>query len=91
MAPTLRPSTDSPGDYHVMHGEWQIGQIDKRPSLIGPEPRWLWALNGIPVGMPRGMRLAGATVTLEEAQAGLKQSWEEWMAWANLAPTGTDR
>jgi hypothetical protein len=92
MAPTLRPTTDSQGDYHVLHGEWQIGQIDRRLSLTGTGSRWFWALNGIPVGMPKAMRLAGVTDTLEEAQAALKESWDEWLAWANLAPpTGGDR
>jgi hypothetical protein len=90
MAPTLRPATESHGDYGVIHGQWQIGQIDRRPSLTGPEDRWLWALNGIPVGIPKGMRLAGVSETLEEAQAALQVSWEEWMAWANLAPSTRD-
>jgi hypothetical protein len=93
MAPTLRPANNgSQGDYHVMQGEWQIGQIDKRPSLIGPGDRWLWALNGIPAGIPKEMGIAGIAETLEEAQAALKKTWEEWMAWANLAPrTGDNR
>jgi hypothetical protein len=92
MAPTLRPANDSPGDYHLMHGQWQIGQIDRRPSLTGPGYRWIWALNGIPVGIPKGMRLAGVAGTLEEAQVAFRESWEEWLAWANLAsPVGDDR
>jgi hypothetical protein len=92
MAPTLRPTNNSQGDHHVMHGEWQIGQIDRRPSLLGSGDRWLWALNGIPAGIPKGIRLAGVTGTLKEAQAELMESWKEWMAWANLAPlTGEDR
>jgi hypothetical protein len=37
--------------------------------------------------MPEAMRLAGVTDTLEEAQAALKASWDEWLAWANLAPS----
>jgi hypothetical protein len=91
MAPVLRTAIDTQGDYHVMHGEWQIGQIDKRRSLTGPGDRWFWALNGIPVGIPRGMGLAGVAATLEEAQAALQKAWEDWMAWANLAPrTGDD-
>ena len=85
MAPVLRPAGDSQGDYHVVHGEWQIGQIDQRPSLIGTGSRWLWALNGIPLGIPKALRLAGVTDTLEEAQVALKESWDEWLAWAHLA------
>jgi hypothetical protein len=77
MAPTLRPTNNVQGDHHVMHGEWQIGQIDRRPSLTGPGDRWFWALNGIPVGIPKGIRPAGVTGTLNEAQAELVESWKE--------------
>jgi hypothetical protein len=89
MAPILRPANNSQGDYLVMHGQWQIGQIDRRPSLTGPGDRWFWALNGIPVGMPKEMRLAGVSGTLEEAEAALKESWQEWITWASLV-TPTD-
>jgi hypothetical protein len=84
MPLVLRPNADSPSDHVVMHGEWQVGQIDKRPSFTGAEPRWLWALNGVPGG-PKGIRLAGVTGTLDEAEAELKKSWEEWLAWAGLS------
>ncbi len=84
MALMLRPNADSPGGHEVMHGEWQVGQIDKRPSYTGTEPRWLWALNGVPRG-PEGLRLAGVTATLDEAEAELKKSWDEWLAWADLS------
>lgn len=84
MALMLRPDTDSPGDHKVMHGEWQVGQIDKRPSYTGSEPRWLWALNGVPGG-PQGMRLAGVMPTLDEAEAELKKSWDQWLEWAGLS------
>jgi hypothetical protein len=84
MALVLQPDADSPGDHKVMHGEWQIGQVDKRPSFTGTEARWLWALNGVPGG-PKGIRLAGVTATLDEAEAELKKSWDEWLAWAGLS------
>jgi hypothetical protein len=54
MALTLRPIADSPEDQHVMHGEWRVGQIEKRPPLIGLAPRWTWSLNGVPWGTPEG-------------------------------------
>ena len=83
---TLVLSVDavSPDSQKVMHGEWQVGQIDKRPSFTGTEPRWLWALNGVPGG-PKGIRLAGVTTTLDDAEAELRKSWEEWLAWASLS------
>jgi hypothetical protein len=67
-------------------GNGKIGQIDRRPSFTSTGSRWLWALNRIPVGMPEAMRLVGVTDTLEQAQAALKESWDEWLAWAHLAP-----
>ena len=65
-----------------MHGEWQIGQIN--PALSGGT-RWLWALNGVPGGTPTSIRLAGVAATLDEAEAALTQSWEQWLAWAGLS------
>jgi hypothetical protein len=41
------PDPLSPNNHQVMHGEWQIGQIN--PALSGGT-RWLWALNGVPGG-----------------------------------------
>jgi hypothetical protein len=68
-----------------MHGQWQVGQIEKRPALTGSETRWIWALNGVPAAGPEGIRLAGATGSLGEAEAALKESWEQWLAWADLS------
>jgi hypothetical protein len=83
---TMRPhALLSRGSHEVMHGEWQVGQIEKRSSLYGPEERWIWALNGVPAAGPEGMRRAGNTATLDEAEAALKESWELWLAWANLS------
>jgi hypothetical protein len=84
MALVLQPMAHSPSDLKVMHGEWQVGQIDKRPPLTGTEPRWFWALNGVPGG-PGGIRLAGVTGTIDEAEAELKKSWEQWLGWASLS------
>jgi hypothetical protein len=66
-----------------MHGEWQVGQIDKRPSFINKDSRWIWALNGVPSG-PKGLRLAGVAESMEAAETELKKSWEEWLNWAGL-------
>ena len=66
MALVLRPDASSPNDQLAMHGEWQIGRIDKRPSFSGPEPRYIWALNGVPGG-PKSLRLSGVAATLDEA------------------------
>jgi len=85
MALVLRPDAKLPGDHQVMHGEWQVGQIAKRPPLTGTEPRWLWALNGVPAAGPEGIRLAGVAGTLDEAEAELKMSWEQWLAWTSLS------
>jgi hypothetical protein len=84
MALMLRPDDSSPGDQLAMHGDWQVGRIDKRQSYAGPEARYIWALNGVPGG-PKGLRLSGVTATVDEAEAGLKTSWEEWLAWAQLS------
>jgi hypothetical protein len=35
-AATQRPLT---GNHEAMHGEWRIGQIEKRPSPCGPQDR----------------------------------------------------
>jgi hypothetical protein len=70
MALKFRPAADSPDDHQAMQGEWQVGQIDKRPSFTGTLARYFWILNG---------------GTLDEAKAELKKSWEEWLAWAALS------
>jgi hypothetical protein len=84
MALALRADAKSPGVHQVMHGEREVGRIDKRPSFIGPEGRWIWHLNGVPGG-PKGIRLTGVTETIDEAEADLKKSWEQWLEWASLS------
>lgn len=88
MALALRSIVGSPGDHHVMHGEWQVGQVEKRPPLIGTEPRWIWSLNGVPWGTPKEMPLVGVARSLEAATAELKTSFEQWLAWAQLSYAG---
>lgn len=75
MALVVKPVAYSPSDYEVMQGEWQVGVIDKRPSLVGPDDRWFWTLNRVPGG-PENLVLAGVSETIGEAQAELKKSWE---------------
>jgi hypothetical protein len=78
------PNPLSPNDHQVMHGEWLIGQIN--PALTGGTlARWLWALNGVPGGTPTAIRLAGVATTIDEAEAALTRSWEQWLAWAGLS------
>jgi hypothetical protein len=79
----LRPDADVPGNHQVVLGQWQVGKICHRPPLTGTEPRWIWALNGVPGG-PKGLRLMGVARTLDAAQAELKESWAQWLTWANL-------
>jgi hypothetical protein len=40
---------------------------------------------GLRAGTPTGIRLAGVTVTLDEAEAALIESWKQWLAWACLS------
>jgi hypothetical protein len=80
---SLRPDADLPDDHQVVLGEWQVGKISKRTPPTGTEPRWIWALNRVPGG-PKGLRLMGVAETLGEAQAELKESWAQWLKWANL-------
>ena len=58
MSLVLAPKGDAADDYHVLHGELQVGQIYKRKAAIRPEAQWLWALNGVPEG-PHGLALTG--------------------------------
>jgi hypothetical protein len=81
----IRPNPLSPYNRQAMHGEWQVGQIDTRSPALSGNAGWIWALNGVPDGTPTGIRLAGAAATLEEAEAALTQSWEQWLAWAGLS------
>ena len=85
MPLVIRPNPLSPNDRQVMHGEWQVGEIDTRPSPITGGTRCIWALNGVPAATPSTIRLAGATATLDEAEAALRASWEQWLAWAGLS------
>ncbi len=84
MALVLRPHPSSPGVHNVMHGGWEVGRIDKAPSMTGPGTRWIWALNGVPGG-PNGIRLTGVTDTIDEAELELTKSWKQWLEWGGLS------
>jgi hypothetical protein len=84
MALTLK-STDegSEEEFHVMHGEFRIGQIYKRKVSLRPDSQWLWALNGVPVSVD-GLALTGLSASLDEATSALGERWNSWFAWAKL-------
>jgi hypothetical protein len=84
MSLVLSPKADAADDYHVVHGELQVGQIYKRKAAIRPEAQWLWTLNGVPED-PHGLALTGLAGTLDEAMAALKVRWAAWLASAALS------
>jgi hypothetical protein len=63
---------------------WRCTANGRSGEFTGPEARYIWALNGVPGG-PDGIRLSGVAATVDEAEAGLKTSWEEWLAGAHLS------
>jgi hypothetical protein len=65
----------------------KIGQIYKRGAAIRPEGQWIWTLNGVPDG-PGRRALAGSAESRERAEAALRESWEQWLAWAGLSEGG---
>ena len=83
----LKPKADATDNYHVMHGELQVGQIYKRKAALRPEAHWLWDLNGVPA-VPAGVVLTGLAGTLDEAMAALEEGWSMWLASAELSETG---
>jgi hypothetical protein len=94
MALVLQPNADgSPDDHHVMHGGWQVGRIYKRQNAL-PETQWLWSISGVSRG-PAGVRFTGMCGTVDESLAAMKESWDKWLACAQLTAAeteaGTDR
>jgi hypothetical protein len=76
-------NADDPDQYHVMHGELEVGEIYKRKVSLRPETAWLWALNGVPVGSA-GLAFTGLAATLDDAMGGLRESWSRWLSSAEL-------
>ena len=83
MALVLKSVADKSGDYEVMKGEWQVGEIERRLAIVGLGERWFWTLNRVPDG-PENMVIAGMAGTLGDAEAELRKSWEQWLEWAGL-------
>jgi hypothetical protein len=90
MSLVLRPNAAATDDYDVMHGELQVGRIYRRRAAIRPEMQWLWAFNGVPGG-PAGLALTGLAASLDEALAGLQESWSKWLASTELSESGDER
>ena len=83
MSLVLKAGVGVTDDYHVMHGELQVGQIYKRKAALRAEAQWLWALNGVPTASD-APALTGLVATLDEAMAALKERWSEWLASSEL-------
>jgi hypothetical protein len=81
MALAFLPVANAPGDQRVMHGEWEVGLIDRRSP--GGTDRYIWHLNRVPGG-PDGIRLTGVADTFDKAEAELRKCWKQWLAWADL-------
>jgi hypothetical protein len=90
--------SSQPDDYAVISGELRVGRIYKRTSIVNPRSQWLWALNAVrdtELGRLRlagvtlqGLRLAGMTATLDEAQAELSENWSKWVAIMQMQKIG---
>jgi hypothetical protein len=91
MSLILKPNTEvSPSrritapDFLVMHGGLKIGRICKREAAINPAMQWIWAITGVTEG-PERMARSGMAATHNEAVAALNDSWQRWLAWAELS------
>jgi hypothetical protein len=81
VSPTARVTAP---DFLAMHGELKVGRIYKREAAINPATQWVWAITGVYDG-PELMARSGLTATHEEAMAALNDSWQRWLAWAELS------
>jgi hypothetical protein len=85
MTLLLQPNADgSTGDYDVLHGSLRVGQIYKRAAAHRPDTEWTWVFNGVSEGLS-GLALTGSAESRERAEAALRESWEQWLAWARLS------
>ena len=62
-------------DYCVIENERVVGRF--RAEVILGHPRWRWAINGVPYGLPPPHN--GIANTLEDAKAAFKKRYEEIM------------
>jgi hypothetical protein len=84
MSLVLKPHKEGgPDDYQVTHGELEVGRIYRRTAALRPDSQWLWALNGI-LG-PQELKVTGSSATRDEALAALRESWANWLSWAELS------
>jgi predicted RNase H-like HicB family nuclease len=82
------PNTDASGmpgmppfDLNVMHGRLRVGRI-RRESALSPPSQWIWVVSVY--DGPEAMHRSGMAATVEEAQAALKDNWQQWLVWAGL-------
>ncbi len=71
-------------DYVVYSGGLNIGRIYEDVTGAQPAARWYWTIYGVHAG-PAVMALQGRAASLEAAKAQLRENWEKWLAWAQLA------
>jgi hypothetical protein len=87
---TVRPTriTGEPlaDDYEVRSGGFTVGRIYLDRASVQPHLAWYWTINGVHAG-PGIMQLQGRTPSLEDAKAALRENWNKWLAWAQLAET----
>jgi hypothetical protein len=85
---TVIPNTEASGlpgmppfDLNVMHGRLRVGRI-RRESALSPASQWVWVVSVY--DGPEAMRRSGMAATVEDAQAALKDNWQQWLEWAGL-------
>jgi hypothetical protein len=82
----VTPNSEASGamfNFNVMHGQLRVGRI-RYDGGLGPASPWIWTITGVLDG-PNAMRRAGVAATIEEAQATLKENWEQWLVWAGFS------
>ena len=79
---TLRALAES--DYAVEIDSLTAGRI-LRTDRAGGEVGWLWVITGPYCGHAR-VQTSGTTADLEAAKAGLRVSFDSWLAWAATQP-----
>jgi hypothetical protein len=86
---TVIPNTEAstvpgitPVDLSVMHGQLRVGRI-RSDGTRTPGAKFIWILSTY--DSPDGMRRSGVAATIEDARAALKDSWQQWLAWAGLS------
>jgi hypothetical protein len=65
-----------------MHGQLRVGRI-RREAALKSDTQWICVVSVY--DGPEAMRRSGMAATIEEAQAALEVSWQQWLAWAGLS------